>query len=64
MLSLPDDHSLTSRSRDCSACNELSYTLLRGGASAVPIVIYLASLAIKLGVAVDITLDIVNAFPR
>jgi hypothetical protein len=30
----------------------------------VPIVIYLAGLAIKLGFAVDITLDIVNAFPR
>jgi hypothetical protein len=27
-------------------------------------VIYLAGLAIKLGFAVDITLDIVNAFPR
>jgi hypothetical protein len=30
----------------------------------VPIVIYLAGFAIKLGFAVDITLDIVNAFPR
>jgi hypothetical protein len=30
----------------------------------VPIVTYLASLAIKLSFAVDITLDIVNAFPR
>jgi hypothetical protein len=29
----------------------------------VPIAIYLASLAIKLGEAIDITLDIVNAFP-
>jgi hypothetical protein len=28
------------------------------------IAIYLASLAIKLGAAVDFTLDIVNAFPR
>jgi len=30
----------------------------------VPIVIYLAGFAIKLSFAVDITLDIVNAFPR
>ena len=30
----------------------------------MPIVIYLAGFAIKLGFAVDITLDIVNAFPR
>jgi hypothetical protein len=54
---------LARRSRDRSACNELSYTLRIGGASAVPIVIFPACLAIKLGASIDITLDIVNAFP-
>lgn len=63
MSSLPNDHSLAA-ARDRSACNDLSYTLLQGGASAMPIVIYLAGFAIKLSFAFDITLDIVNAFPR
>jgi hypothetical protein len=30
----------------------------------VPLAIYLARLAVKLGEAIDITLDIVSAFPR